>query len=781
MTAIEAPASAVGHDDDLACYVDPFIGTLGLGFTFPGAAVPYGMVQVSPDTNGLFAYSGYLYNDTHIRGFSHVHFESIGMMAGGNVPVMPTTGPITSTDPLDYQSRFDHRHEEASPGYYRVFLDTYGIDAEVTAGLRTAVHRYRFPTTERANVLIDVGRQIAASTPFPDVPADTAGLQSSPGRYSAQATVDPAQCLVMGTANPAHDGPHGYAVHFAVRCSRPFTDHGGWTARGEAARSGLTHVEGTGAGVFVTFDATTDAEVIVKVGISFVSQANALANLDAELPAGEFEFDAHRARARASWNEALGAIVVEGGEKASRRSFYTALYHAQHHPNVFCDVTGEYLGHDGEVHRVGAPGDPMPAGSTYYANFSLWDTYRGQHQLLCLIAPDRVADIARSLLAIARWGGRLPRWSLACTYPDWMPGQPVLQVLADTHSRGLVPDDAIDELYAAARALALHDDPADIYAARGYVAYDEDRGGASITLERAISDFGFSLLAHRLGHANDHRVAWARAFSWRNVFDPGCRFARPRLSDGSWLWSTHLPGLYEGFVEGSGWQYTWLVPHDVRGLADAIGAPPEQGTKFVTAQLDRFFSNQLRHVVPHLPAIARSEVVLGHAHAGNQYDPTNEHDLHAPYLYCWVGQPWKTQAVIRELQGIFTATPDGLPGNDDLGTMSAWFVWSALGFYPAVPGAPLYTLASPLFARATVAAGGRSLTIDAPEASLRARFIRRARLGDRVLEGPWFTHSDLLEAGSLHLEMSNAPDLSWATDPASAPPSMATHSPDAFG
>lgn len=767
-------APARGNDDgDLARFVDPFIGTLGSGFVFPGPAAPYGMVQLSPDTEGYFAYTGYLWSDHFIRGFSHVHLQSMGVPEGGNVPFMPTVGPVITTDAKRYQSRFDHANEDAAPGYYRVLLETYGIDAELTAGLRTGMHRYTFPPVADANVLIDAGRQIPGG-PDNDV-------QRTPGSYPAQVRIVDSR-TVTGTANTTLDKPQRYAVHFAARFDRDFASFGGWTARGAQAQPDVAFVEGNGAGAYVRFDATQDRDVVVKVGISFVSQVNALANLEAELPGDDFGFDELRARTRAAWNDALRRIEVAGGTDLDKTSFYTALYHAQHHPNVFNDANGEYLGHDGLVHRIGDVGDPMTGGTAYYANFSLWDTYRGEMQLLALVAPGRFREMMRSLAAIKIQGGRLPRWSLMNRYPDYMTGEPALQTVAEGVCRGLVPNDALTTLYQGARTLALvtHRDPS--YLTYGFVPHDVDDGGTSATLEHALGDFALALVADRLGQTADRNELLKLAANYRNVFDPETRFVRPRLEDGSWLFP-YLPESPEGFVEGTGWQYTWLVPHDIRGLFDLMGAPPEAGDDLVRRRLDVFFSTPATATVPAaMPEVQQKITLYGIGYAGNQYAPSNEHDLQAPWLYNWAGEPWKTQALQRAYQGLFRAAPDGLPGNDDLGSMSAWFVWSALGFYPVIAGAPVYVIGSPLFEHATISPDeGGTFAVEAPGASLTGKYVQSATLDSAPLGRTWFTHGAVKDGGVLHVEMGITPNTAWGSGAGDAPPSMSTNALADFG
>jgi predicted alpha-1,2-mannosidase len=775
--ALVVPAGArAASDGDLTHYVDPFIGTEGAGFTFPGAAAPYGMVQNSPDTDGEFAYTGYQYIDHFIRGFSLVHTESMGVPEGGQLPVMPTTGDV-KTNVLDYQTAFTHATESAKPGYYSVKLPAYQVDAELTAGLRVAMQRYTFPATTTANVLFDVGRQVAGGASFGDASQSATNTGSTvPGTNMARAHVLDDR-TIAGTSNVTREHRNDYTVHFVARFDRPFTTAGTWSARGGAAQDGVTSVTGEGAGAYARFDTTQNARVVVKIGVSFVSEENALANLDAELPGGDYDFDALRARTRDAWNDALHSIVVEGGIDTDTISFYTALYHAQQHPNVFEDVNGDYLGYDHAVHRVGAPGDPMPAGSTYYANYSMWDTYRAQMPLLELIAPDRVRDMMRSLAATAVQGGRIPRWGWMDQYADFMNGEPGLQVVADAYCRGLVPQDALDILYPNMRALALdparHRDPE--YLDKGYVP-----AGASGTLEHAIGDFALANVAHALGHESDRDALAALAGNWRKQFDTSSRFMRPRDRNGNFTGNPYMPEMPDGWKEGTGWQYTWLVPQDVRGLFGAIGST--DGDAFVQQRLDTFFSESLAG--PFAGAeLQQKQSLYGIAFYGNQYAPSNEHDLQAPWLYDWLGQAWKGQQLQRHLQEVYRPAPDGLPGNDDLGTMSAWLVWSDLGFYPTTPGAPFYAMGSPLFPRAHIRLPNGEFRVEAPMASHAVKYVDGAFLNGTTLRRASFMHSELTRAnGSLTFAMSATPNVDLWSQPGAAPPSLSTASSfDDFG
>ena len=762
-----APAIAAPVTDP-ARYVDPRIGTLGSGFVFPGPQAPFGMVQLSPDTEGAFAYTGYLWSDEFIRGFSHVHVQGMGVPSAGNVPFMPIAGPVVSTDATRYQVPFTHAAEEAEPGYYAVALGN-GVTAELAAGDRVGMHRYTFPPGE-AHVLLDAGRHI---------PGGAEGVHSTPGTYPATVRrVD--DRTVVGTANGPRTDPQGYAVHFAARFDRPFEDFGGWAERGDPVEWGLMSVEGDGAGAAVRFDAAEDADVVIEVGISFVDQRGALANLRGELRGEKLDFDGLRRKTWDRWNRLLRVIEVDGGLESDRTSFYTALYHALQHPNLFADADGRYVGFDDRVHRIGARGDPMPKGTEYYANFSFWDTYRGQVQLLQLVVPERFRDMAWSLEAVRRWGGRVPRWGLMNRYADFMNGEPAIQVLADAFCRGLVPRRAVRPLYEDLVRLALRDHRDPAYLKYGYIPYDVSDSGASGTLEHALADFGLALVADRLGETEERRELLRRARSWTNLVDPESGWIRPRMSDGSWK-SPFFPEHFDGYREGTGWQYAWLVPHDVAGLFDAIDRAAGEGT--AERRLDTFFSTPVTATVPFATPEAQQKITLfGIAYFGNQYAPSNEHDLHAPYLYDWTSSPWKTQAIVRAYQGLYRPTPDGLPGNDDLGTMSSWYVWSALGFYPAMAGAPVYAIGSPVFPEARIhLPGRRTFTVRAPDASLAGKYVQDAALDRKPLARTWFTHSAVADGGELVLRMGALPNVAWGTGAAASPPSQSTDGLAAFG
>ncbi len=695
---------------DLARHVDPMVGTFAPGFTVPGAATPFGMTQVSPDTGGPFAYSGYLWSDPTINGFSHVHLSGPGVKKAGDIPFLPTTGPVTTDDPYAYASPYDHATEVAEPGYYRVTLARYGVTAELTAGPRTGMQRYAFPPGADGNVLLDVTRSIEGT--------HAGGLE----------VVD--ADTVRGWARGR------YPVFFEADFSRPFASTGTW-ARG---------------GGWVTF--AGGGEVTVKTGISFVDAAGARRNLDAEAPS--FDFDGMRAAARAAWNAELAKVQVTGGTPLDVRTFYTALYHSLLHPNVFSDVDGRYRGFDNAIH--------VATGRDHYANFSSWDTYKAQNQLLASLWPDRYAQMLRSLLADAQQGEHLPRWGEQNIDASHMSGDPVIPMVVDGWCRGVLDAATAEALYAEMTELVARREAA--WHQRGYLPLETSDRGAGTTLEYGVADFALGLMADSLGKPADAARWLEQSTNYRRLLDPETRWIRPRHADGSWH-TPFDPTEETGFQEGNSWQYSWLAPHDARGLFDRMG-----GDAAAVERLDTHFSEPVASTVPLAVAEAQSRAtVMGLVYRTNQYAPGNEHDLQTSWLYPHAGQPWKTQSVQRQLQGVFRPTPEGLPGNDDLGSLSAWYVWSAIGLGPVTPGAPLYVVGSPVFERTVLdLPGKKDLTVEAPKASLTNKYVQSASLGGRPLDRAWVTHQQLRKGGSLVLRMGAAPNEAWGT--AAPPPSL---------
>jgi predicted alpha-1,2-mannosidase len=707
--------------------VDPFIGTFAPGFTNPGPVLPHGLVGAGPDTaEGPLNYGGYYVNNALISGFSHTHM-SAGVFHGGHIPVMPVVGdvdagvtPNPAGAPIPaYASTFDRASEVAEPGWYAVDLLAPSRSVELTATTRTALHRYTFgPDAVGArHVVVDVGRSLR-------------GLHPSEVALSADGTT------LTGVVRTEVAGP--MPVSFALRTDVPLT----WSVLGGAAIG----PGGSAAGedrvaVLGTLPAGTD-RVSVAVGISYTDVAGALANLHAELPG--FDVDGVRAAADAAWEAALGRIEVAGGSPLDRTRLYTALYHAQLFPSIHSDVDGRYRGPDGQVHRDGA--------RPHYSQFSLWDSKNGQGALQAVIDPDAYRDMLHSLADFAdQRGGVLPRWQLGPNDPGYMSGDPVIPFIAEGWCRGLVDADLAGRLEAQMRTLVARRNPA--WHELGYLPvphapmWEQLDGGprvAGTTLELGLADFALALMTGDEGLVGS-------SLAHRHLLDPGTGFIRPRDAGGAFL-PDFAPELGYGFQEGTSWQYSWLAAHDYGGLLDAMAASgsalgPEE-------KLDVLFGLPASGTVPVLwPKVQNQATAFGTAYYGNQYAPGNEHDLQAPFAYAWLGVPWKTQAVTRAATSLFTPTPDGLPGNDDLGALSGWLVWAMIGLAPAVPGAPGYVVASPSFETVVIHRPGvGDLTVTAEGAGPVNRFVQSASL-----EGPWVTEADLAGETRLDFAMGPAP------------------------
>src|SRR3954454_6114577 len=695
-------AAAPARGADLVSEVDPLNGTMPPGFVFPGAVVPFGMVQNSPDTTGEFAYGGYDYTDPTIGGFSLVHLSGPGVKKGGDIPFMPTLGPA-SDDPNVYSSPFSHARESAEPGYYEVALDASQTDVELTASTHAAMQRYTFAPSPQATVIMDTARSVEGTV--------AAGWR------------------VTGPNEVAGWRRGRYPVFFVARFSRPFAASGTFPS----------------GGGWVSFDTTQDRAVTVRAGVSFVDEAGARRNLDAEAPQ-QRTFEDMRAAARAAWNKELGHVKVEGGTAVDRRSLYTALYRAYLHPNVFTDVDGRYRGMDNQIHDA--------KGRTQYANFSLWDLYKGENQLLAVSRPARYREMLLSLLADGRELGHLPRWGEQSIDPAHMSGDPAIPTIADGTCRGLLSRKDAQALYEQAVALRARRDPN--LEKLGYLP-----GNAGTTLEYGVADFSLALLADALGHDADAARFLKASLNYRNLLDPATKWIRPRNADGTWL-DPFDPALDEtGFQEGNSWQYSWLAPHDAAGLFSRMG-----GDAAVQDRFDTFFK---------MPPEAQNRLTLfGLVYRFPQYAPGNEHDLQAPWVLAAAGEPWKAGEVLRDVQQLFLPTPAGLPGNDDLGGLSGWHVWSMLGLGPMTPGAPFYVLGSPAFTKATI--GG--LTVEAPGASLLSKYVTAAKLDGKALDRAWLRPG---KDAKISLTMAGQPDKSFGAAASQRPPSASASPLSAFG
>ncbi len=747
--------------------VDPFIGTGGEGHTFPGAVVPFGMIQLSPDTQlktrqeGYRWAAGYRYEDTTIFGFSHTHFSGTGHSDLGDVLVMPIAGearlePGDITKPgSGYFSRFDHATEIARPGYYAVTLADYGVRAELTASARVGAHRYTFPADADPHLLIDL----------------RPSMYDYPGKVLWSRLRVRADGTVTGFRQTRGWAP-GRQVYFAMRFSRAPSGHAlhnteteilykGFATPANGAPRERAQIEGRALVGVIDFarDATP---LIVKVAISPVDEAAALANLDAEMPG--WDFDATRERARQAWGEALGVFEVNADD-AMRKRFFTALYHTMMGPSLFMDVDGRYRGPDNAVHRA--------EGFTHYSTFSLWDTYRALHPLLTLVQPPaRNADFVRSLVAAREHSpyGILPVWAFHGLETWCMIGYHAVPVIADAYMKGIRGFDA-DAALQAMIASANYRPYGGLasYLDLGYVAIDQEGEAASKTLEYAFDDWTIARMARAMGRDEIAKDYERRAANWRNAFDAKTGFMRARLAKGEFRepFDPSASGYGTDYTEGNAWQYSWYVPQDVAGLIAAHGGD----ARFVE-RIDAVFNAQ---VDPKL--FAHMEDITGLI---GWYAHGNEPSHHVAYLYDYAGQPWRTQERLTEIMRTqYAARPDGLSGNDDLGQMSAWYVFTALGFYPVAPASNEYVIGRPFVSRAALRLpNGKTFSVITQGLSEARPYVAEVRLNGQPLTRSAITHEQILAGGELRFVMSDKPNTRWATDTKARPMSMSAYATD---
>ncbi|MBB3227600.1 putative alpha-1,2-mannosidase [Luteibacter sp. Sphag1AF] len=739
--------------------VDPMIGTGGDGHTFPGATVPFGMVQLSPDTampDFKHAYkwaAGYQYGDGSILGFSHTHFSGSGHSDLGDVLVMPVAGdvrldPGTPEQPgSGYRSRFDHKTEKAEAGYYAVTLADYGIRAELTAGARVGWHRYAFPKGKPAHLLMDLRPGI--------YDYDGKVLWSSL-RVRADGTVTGGR-ITRGWAA-------GRQLYFAMRFNQPMTSrtlynreanitYRGFAGPGNHAEDGDAQAGRALEGVFDF--GSLDKPLIVKVAVSSVSEENAIANLDKD--GAGFDFDARRADARNAWEKALATVDVEAPAK-TRQTFYTALYHSMIAPGLSMDVNGQYRGPDNEVHTA--------KGFTFYSTWSLWDVFRAQQPLMTLLEPERSNDFVSSLIASQQASpfGILPVWAYQGMETWCMIGYHAVPVIADAYMKGIRGYDADAALKAMVSSASYGPyGGLDDYMKLGYVPIDRQPEAASKTVEYAYDDWTLAQMAKAMGKNDVAAEFTKRAGYWRNSFDAKTGFVRARKSDGSFRepFDPGQAGYGSDFTEGNAYQYSWFVPQDVAGLIGELG-----GDAHFVKRLDEVFDAK---VDP--KAFAHVEDITGLI---GWYAHGNEPSHHMAYLYDFAGQPWKTQERLKTVMDTqYTPTPTGLVGNDDLGQMSAWYVFTSLGFYPVTPASNEYVIGRPFVNKATLnLAGGRKFTVIAEHLDASHPYVGSVTLNGKPLERTYVRHEEIAAGGELKFVMQARPNTTWGTGEAARPTSM---------
>ena len=777
--ALAATAAPPVLVKDPTPYVDPLIGTKNGGNVFPGAVTPFGMLSFSPentrgDATRTAAPGGYHYDATRIRGFSLTHMSGTGCAGGsGDIPFFPYAGEVTSSPASDtkdavYASDFSHSDESAEPGRYRVRLAS-GVSADLTATARTGSARFTFPADKPASLLVR-------------------SANSEVGSTDSTVRIDPAKRTISGSVTSGNFcgylDPEGqrsyYTVHFTARFDRAFKTTGTWKDDrldpGSTEASGGTGgfgsggrpVAGKGAGGYVEFAPGT-GPVNVKVGISYVSQAGAEANLVAENPPNR-SFDTVADAARRAWRERLSAIRVGGGTDAERTTFYTALYHALLHPNVISDVDRRYRGSDNQVHVVGK------GHRAQYGTFSGWDVYRDQVQLLTLLDPRVGSDIAQSLYELAEQnGGVWDRWLHGASGTHVMNGDPSPIALAGIRAFGGTDFDLSGALRSLVRAATVPTDkdlsPAgkpvlsvgqrpslDKYLKHHYMpSVSNAWGGAAETLEMSGADFALSQLAAEAGRKDTAKTFADRSQWWQNNFNIAATedggYIANRKADGSWV-TGFTPATGNGFVEGTAAQYTWMVQHNPAGLFAAMG-----GRDAAVRRLDTFF-----HDADGGWAFTGS--------GGDKSEMDNEPSINVPYLYAYAGAPYKTQETVRAaMRALWSTEPGGIPGNDDLGAMSSWYVFSALGMYPQVPSRAELVLASPLFPRIEIdRPGGGDISVRAQGAAADAPYVHSLAVNGRTSERSWLPASFVRDGGRLDYTLSATPDPAWGAS--EAPPSF---------
>ena len=734
-------------------YVNPMIGTDGMGHTFPGACAPFGIVQLSPDTdtiphniNGkyqkkVYEYcAGYQYHDSTIVGFSHTHFSGTGHSDLGDILIMPTTGelklnPGTEENPdSGYRSRFSHESEKSMPGYYEVMLDDYNVKAQLTATQRVGIHKYTFPKSSGdGRIILDLNH----------------GIYNYDGKTLWASIRVESPTLITG-----YRITNGWArtnfTYFAISFSQPIKNYGYkdfeqilyngfW--RKFKVNSNFPEMAGRKVVSYFEFDTESNAEVVVKVALSATSTDGAVRNLMAETPTNDF--DAIVRHTSDKWNKQLSSIEVEGSDD-QKAMLYTSYYHTMINPSVYMDIDGKYRGLDQNIHRAD--------GFKNYTIFSLWDTYRAEHPFLMLMKPAEARDMAISMIRHQQQSahGLLPIWSHMANDNWCMSGYHATSVLADAIIKGadINKAEALKAMVTTSN-VAYFDGIGD-YVELGYVPLEATSTAASTTLEYCYDDWTIYNTALAAGDKEVAEKYYKRALNYRNIYDKEQGFARPKYRDGSFKEEFDVLQTHgEGFIEGNSWNFSFHVPHDVFGVINQMGGEQE-----FLRKLDELFAM-------HLPEeyYAANEDITADCLIGG-YVHGNEPSHHIPYLYAWTSQPWKTQYWVREVMNkMYKNHIRGLGGNDDCGQMSAWYLFSAMGFYPVCPGTDQYVLGAPYvpYMKLTLD-NGKTFEIKAPEVSDKNRYVKSVLLNGKPYTKTYITHADLLGGGTLEFVMSAKPN-----------------------
>lgn len=712
----EIPSEAT-KDQPLISYVNTFIGTGGHGHTYPGATAPFGMMQLSPDTrlDGWDGCSGYHYSDEYIYGFSHTHLSGTGVSDYGDILLVPTNdivfnngadGTSTGSATKGYRSHFSHENEVAEPGYYKVHLDDTNIDVELTVAERSGIHKYQFPSKDNQVMIIDLNHRDQVLSAFVAKISDTeiVGHRHSKAWATEQ------------------------KLYFYIKTSHPMTgslDHS--VPKNRERISGYV------------FENPNNEPVTIKIGISAVDAAGAKNNLETEI--GDKTFEQVKKEVQEKWEQQLSKIVLEDANLDNKTNFYTSMYHTMIAPNLYKDVDGRYRGMDLEVHEA--------KDFDYYTVFSLWDTYRAAHPLYTILEKERTNDFVKTFLAKYDEGGIMPIWDLSACYTGCMIGYHAVPVIADAYLKG-IQDYDVDKALKAMKHSATRDHLGlESYKEYGFIPVEKESESVSKTLEYAYDDWTIAQMAKKMGKEEDYKTYSERAQYYKNIFDPESQFMRGRFRN-TWFSPFDPYEVNFNYTEANSWQYSFYVPQDISGFINLLG-----GKQGLEAQLDKLFTaNQ--------ETSGRNQADI--TGLIGQYAHGNEPSHHMAYLYNFVNKPHKTQEKIRQiLTELYTNAPDGISGNEDCGQMSAWYIFSSLGFYPVTPASNEYIIGSPLFEKATInLEDGKTFTVASENLSDENKYIKAVYLNGKKHPYSYIKHSDIMNGGSLVFEMTDSP-TEWGT------------------
>ena len=714
------PAPQEKVEEDLIGYTNPMIGTDFTGNTYPGAQVPFGMVQLSPD-NGLPGWdriSGYYYPDSTIAGFSHTHLSGTGAGDLYDISFMPVTNPYkTGAEPLGIYSSFSHNDESAYAGYYRVLLKDYNINVELTATERCGIQRYTFPEAE-SSIFLNLKKAMNW-----DFTAD-----------SHIEVVD--SCTIRGYRHSWGWSPKQY-IYFQTRFSRPFDAFQLDTTAITTKDKGRI---GTAAVARFDFKTKQNEEILVTTALSGTSMEAAARNLEAEAPKDDFDF--YMKQAQENWTKELAKIEVTSDDADKKTIFYTAMYHAMLAPTIYSDVDGSYFGPDGQVHQA--------EGWTNYSTFSLWDTYRASHPLFTYLQPERVSDMIQCFLHFYEQNGALPLWNLYGWETDMMIGYHAVPVIVDAYLKGIGDFDPVKVLEACVTT-ANRDDYRSIgfYKEKGYVASDHENWSMSKTMEYAYDDYCIARMAEAMGEKEIADEFYRRSQNYRNVFNPETSFMQPRDSKGNFIPNYDPEAYIEDICESNGWQYYWSVAHDIDGLIELTG-----GEARFAERLDSMFTYETTD---------KSKLPIFSTGMIGQYAHGNEPGHHVIYLYNRIKQPWKTQQYAAQvMHTLYKNMPDGICGNEDCGQMSSWYVFSAMGFYPVDPISGQYEIGSLIFPEVKMyLANGKTFVVRAENVSDENIYIQSVTVNGQPYNKSYITHEMIMQGDTIHFVMGNKPGPVW--------------------